>query len=199
MSRPASARAASAMRPTRSRSTRPRVADVDRGQLRAGEREVVVRVDEAGQDRAGPRCRWPRHRAGAIARTAASPPTAVIRSPTIATPPLKAGSPSRAVKTRPLTRTSPRMAVIIASGNGSDPLVSRCAAGLRCSGPAWRSSPDGRALAQEEDSSMRRWTNRRRVPCDDRDRHRVLFGRRWRRASAAPSVGGAGRQLAGRQ
>ena len=168
-----------------------------------------MRVDEARQDRAtvdvDPRGRP----AGAIARTAASPPTATIRSPTIATPPSNGGSPGRAVKTRPLTRTSPRITAIFAPGSVRTPHRTASAAarpGQRRT--IWFPLRPGatmqpvrveelarvaRDFAEEEGLSMRSRTDLR-VPRDHRDRRRMQLGRRWRHIGRS-ELGSAVRQL----
>ena len=87
---------------------------VDGRELRAREREMVMGVDEARAGSTGPPTSIRGRRAGRPRSTASSSPTATIRSPTIATPPVNGGSPGRAVNTRPLSSTSPRIALIFA-------------------------------------------------------------------------------------
>ena len=150
------------------------------------EREMVMRVHEPRQDGRPPTSISPAS-CGAAARAASSPPTAAIRSPTIATPPLNGGSPGRAVNTRPLSRTSPRIVIIFARVRcDSRPLFPpRLRSTMQ--GPDEGGSP-GTVAAVSRGGRRRRFEhasfdNDRRVPRDHRD-HRRLHNR-WRRGDPA--------------
>ena len=107
-----------------------------------------MRVDEPGHDRARPRRRSAAASGGAAARTVSSPPTPVMRSPTIATPPVNDASPERAVNTRPLSTTRPGMRSFSHLRRWERPLF-RLAPRSRCrrpggGAPAKRAAASGR-------------------------------------------------------
>ena len=135
-----------------------RIADVDGGELCAREREMVVCVDEARQDRSPAdidpaRVRWSGR------KDASSAPTPTIRSPTIAMPPGNGGSPERAVNTRPLSRTRPGIADIFPPSGAGKPRWSSLAPRSTMQAAGWRTPlAQASVAALTGGPSMRRWT-----------------------------------------
>ena len=151
------------------RSMRRPGSDIDRGQLRAREGEMVVRVDEARHDQSPldvERLGGRRHRAD---RGIAADGHDALAD--IATPPANAGSPARAVKTRPLTRTSPRI-----EPSSHRPTVPAAGSALHrrstMQRSGWRTRLGARAFPGGgfEHASL---ANSHRVPRVERDRHRL--------------------------